>query len=302
MAAHRDQSQRHPDLRSVSAAGRNMDKLAIVRSLVGNQADHDAIQVFNGHHPQKARTRRRLAAVRLGRLQAARLRRSATPPFISLCYTCTHGPYNEPGPGFLGTAHAPFRPMGPARDDMILNGDFVDRLAIASNCSRASTPFAAKSMPRASWTAWMHFREQAFGLLTSSQLAEALDLSKEDLHALSIVTGRAIRTFSWTPTAPARAAEPVDGPPIGRGRRSRRDAQLQQVGLARRLNAEGRANNSIFLREKEDFPVFDQLRQRPGRRSARCAASTRIAASSLWASSAERRRSAPRSAATTGPR
>src|SRR5215207_280871 len=30
-----------------------MDKLAIVRSLVGNQADHDAIQVFNGHHPRK---------------------------------------------------------------------------------------------------------------------------------------------------------------------------------------------------------------------------------------------------------
>ena len=31
------------------------DKLAIVRSLVGNQAGHDAIQVFNGHHPAKAK-------------------------------------------------------------------------------------------------------------------------------------------------------------------------------------------------------------------------------------------------------
>src|SRR5262245_5323957 len=30
-----------------------MDKLVVVRSLVGNQADHDAIQVFNGHHPRK---------------------------------------------------------------------------------------------------------------------------------------------------------------------------------------------------------------------------------------------------------
>src|SRR5262249_13926178 len=29
-----------------------LDKLAIVRSLVGNQADHDAIQVFNGRHPR----------------------------------------------------------------------------------------------------------------------------------------------------------------------------------------------------------------------------------------------------------
>src|SRR5262249_23811846 len=32
----------------------NMDKLVVVRSLVGNQTDHDAIQVFNGHHPRKS--------------------------------------------------------------------------------------------------------------------------------------------------------------------------------------------------------------------------------------------------------
>ena len=29
------------------------DKLTIIRSLVGNQADHDAVQVFNGHNPEK---------------------------------------------------------------------------------------------------------------------------------------------------------------------------------------------------------------------------------------------------------
>src|SRR6266478_4555152 len=33
---------------------RIMDKLVVVRSLVGNQADHDAIQVYNGHHPRKS--------------------------------------------------------------------------------------------------------------------------------------------------------------------------------------------------------------------------------------------------------
>src|SRR5260221_14609523 len=31
---------------------RIMDKLVIVRSLVGNQADHDEIQMFNGHNPR----------------------------------------------------------------------------------------------------------------------------------------------------------------------------------------------------------------------------------------------------------
>ncbi|MFM7113193.1 MAG: DUF1501 domain-containing protein, partial [Planctomycetota bacterium] len=30
-----------------------MDKMTIIRSLVGNQSDHDAQQVFHGHHPRK---------------------------------------------------------------------------------------------------------------------------------------------------------------------------------------------------------------------------------------------------------
>ena len=32
-----------------------MDKFTIIRSLVGNQADHDAVQVFNGRDPRTAR-------------------------------------------------------------------------------------------------------------------------------------------------------------------------------------------------------------------------------------------------------
>src|SRR6188472_1229634 len=31
------------------------DKLTVIRSLVGNQHDHDAIQVFNGHDPKKSK-------------------------------------------------------------------------------------------------------------------------------------------------------------------------------------------------------------------------------------------------------
>src|SRR5579871_216855 len=37
-----------------------MDKLVVIRSLVGNQSDHDAIQVYNGHHPKKDRKSTRL--------------------------------------------------------------------------------------------------------------------------------------------------------------------------------------------------------------------------------------------------
>src|SRR5439155_633636 len=65
-----------------------MDKLAVVRSLIGNQADHDAIQVFNGFHPRRPKPNGGWPQFgsAVARLQGAD---STTPPFISLCYTCT---------------------------------------------------------------------------------------------------------------------------------------------------------------------------------------------------------------------
>src|SRR5438067_11043948 len=97
------------------------DKLVVVRSLVGNQADHDAVQVFNGHHP-----RRPIPSGGWPQFGSAVARIQgpldpATPPFISLCYTCTHRHYNEPGPGFLGASLSPFRPMGTSRVVLVLH-------------------------------------------------------------------------------------------------------------------------------------------------------------------------------------
>src|SRR5207237_537415 len=158
---------------------RMMDKLVVVRSLVGNQADHDAIQVFNGHHPRKPTPSGgwpQLGSA-VARVQGAIDR--ATPPFASVCYTCTHGPYNEPGPGFLGAAAHPFRAMGRTREDMMLRGISVDRLEERKALLKrfddmrrdADNTGALKSMDA--------FTEMAFGLLTSSKVAEALDITKE---------------------------------------------------------------------------------------------------------------------------
>ena len=105
-----------------------MDKLVVVRSLVGSQADHDAIQVYNGHHPRKPTPSGGWPQFgsAVARLQGPT--DPAVPAFASLCYTCTHGPYNEPGPGFLGPAAHPFRAMGKTREDMVLRGITLDRL------------------------------------------------------------------------------------------------------------------------------------------------------------------------------
>src|SRR5260370_24052829 len=108
----------------------------------------------------------------------------SVPPFVSLCYTCTHGPYNEPGPGFLGQSLSPFRAMGKTRDDMILRGINVERLDDRKALLKrfddmrrdADTTGAVKAMDA--------FTEQAFGLLTSSRMSEALDISKEPLKVI----------------------------------------------------------------------------------------------------------------------
>ncbi|HND51245.1 MAG TPA: DUF1501 domain-containing protein [Pirellulaceae bacterium] len=234
------------------------DKMTVIRSLVGNQHDHDAVQVFNGRDPKKPKPAGGWPqfGTMVSKLQGSALRE--TPPYVSLCYTCTHGPYNEPGPGFLGMPHSPLRPLGDTRKDMILNGVTLDRLSDRKQLLK-SFDVLRRDIDQTSMMAGLDsFTEQAMGLLTSSKLADALDLSKED--------PRVVERYG---TGDPKIMMDGNGAP----------RVPQSLLLARRLveagarvvtlnyskwdwhggtNAEGRANNSIFLREAEDFPVFDQ--------------------------------------------
>ena len=228
------------------------DKFAVVRSLVGNQAGHDAIQVFNGHHPRKPTPQGgwpQFGSV-VSKLQGAF--DVATPPFISLCYPCTHGPYNEPGPGFLGASQSPFRPMGPTRDDMVLNGVTLERLADRKSLLKSFDLFRRDVDTTTMMTGMDAFTEQAMGLLTSSRLAEALDITKEDPATIA-------RYGTGDPT------KFIDGNGAPR--------VPQSLLLARRLieagarvvtlnyskwDWHGGSYNTIFKREAEDFPIFDQ--------------------------------------------
>jgi uncharacterized protein (DUF1501 family) len=237
---------------------RLMDKLVIVRSVVGNQSDHDAIQVFNGHHPRKPTAAGgwpQLGSA-VARLQGPAER--GTPPFISLCYTCTHGPYNEPGPGFLGTSFAPFRPTGPARNDMVLHGVTLSGLADRKTLLRSFDHFRREADATGMARGMDAFTEQAFGLLTSSRLAEALDLSREDPR----VVGR-YGTGNPKVFMDGNGAPRVPQSLLMARRLIEAGARVVTLNYSKwdwhgGKNAEGRADNSIFLREAEDFPIFDQ--------------------------------------------
>jgi hypothetical protein len=231
---------------------RIMDKLVVVRSLVGNQADHDAIQVFNGHHPRKPTPSGgwpQLGSV-VAKTQGPADR--ATPPFISLCYTCTHGPYNEPGPGFLGASFAPFRPMGPSRDDMMLRGITMDRLAERKTLLRSFDSLRRDIEAGGMMKGMDHFNQQAFGLLTSSRLATALDLSKEDPRVVARYGTGNPKIFMDENGAP-RVPQSL----LMARRLIEAGARVVTLNYSK-WDWHGGSYGTIFKREAEDFPPFDQ--------------------------------------------
>jgi hypothetical protein len=237
---------------------RMMDKLAVVRSLVGNQADHDAIQVYNGHDPKKPKPAGGWPQFGSAVAKLQGPAHPAVPPFVSVCYTCTHGPYNEPGPGFLGQALSPFRVMGEVRNDMTLRGINVDRLADRKTLLSRFDSIRRDADATGAVKGMDAFTQQAFGLLTSSRMAEALDISKEPRKVIDRYGTGDPKVFM-----DANGAPRVPQSLLLARRLVEAGARVVTLNYSKwdwhgGKNAVGRADNSIFLREQEDFPVFDQ--------------------------------------------
>ena len=191
-----------------------MDKLAIVRSLYGARNDHNLHQCLTGWetHPQQGDSPSfgvyphggwpSIGAV------AAKVQgpvNSAVPPFMSLtpknAESTTRASLSQPG--FLGMGYAGFEPNRRKRNDnvyksgvqgealhrqkeqpadIVLKGITLDRLAdrmsLHASLDRFRRDVDASGMIDGMDVA----RRQAFGILTSSQLGEALDWKSENLE------------------------------------------------------------------------------------------------------------------------
>jgi len=223
-----------------------MDKLAIIRSVVGATGSHDAFQCVTG------RSKRNMPPGGWPSLGSALSRlegpaQPGIPAFVGLSPKMGHIQWSDNGdPGFLGPEHAPFKPNGRGKDDLVLQDITLERLNDRRGLLTSFDNFRRTADHSGAIEGMDKFTQEAFGVLTSSQLAKALDLSAED---------PAVRDRYGRGSAKLQA----DGGP----------KLLDQFLMARRLVESGVRcvtlgfsrwdwHSDNFKRAREDFPMLDQ--------------------------------------------
>ena len=159
-----------------------MDKCIPLRSLYGSpNGSHDSFICYTGHSfvNQPPGDWPSMGAV-VSKAQGAT--NVSVPPFVGLSPNTGHPPYGSPGhPGFLGISHGAFRPSGPSRANMKLNsGITLGRLGNRKQLLTSLDAFRRSHSENSSLAGLDDLNRQALDILTSSRLADALDLSKED--------------------------------------------------------------------------------------------------------------------------
>lgn len=157
------------------------DKFAAIRSVVGCAGGHDGYQCTSGWD------RRNLSDLG-GRPSigscVTKLRgpvEPGIPAFVALADRTQHVQWSEGGgPGFLGAAYKSFKPQGDGMADMRLVDVTLERLQNRKSLLKGLDTIRREVDATGTMVGMDAFAEAAFGVLTSSKLVEALDISKED--------------------------------------------------------------------------------------------------------------------------
>ncbi len=153
------------------------DKFTAIRSVIGSDGGHDGHQCMTGWSRRAVVSGTTYPAIGAAASKILGPVDRSIPVTVGLAEPTSHMPWSEAGgAGYLGETHKPFKPNGEMMKDLKLNLD-VDRFR-----SRKELLSGFASVRNGIDRAVVDdlFVEEAFGVLTSSALVDALDLSKED--------------------------------------------------------------------------------------------------------------------------
>lgn len=229
-----------------------LDRWAVIRTLVGSEGRHAAFQCNTGW-PTKEQPTGGWPA--LGSA-VAKLQGSAEPgipPFVSLSTKMKNDAWGDPGqPGFLGQAYAPFAPNRGGAGTLTLGSLTAEQLNDRRALVQQLDTFKRSADATGAISGLDAYQQQAFGILTSGKLAEALDLSRED-PAVRERYGRG---------SPENAGYGDAGPLMNEYLLSARrlvEAGVRVVSLAYgRWDWHGRPHGTNFDNARDHLPVLDQ--------------------------------------------
>jgi len=151
------------------------DKFTAIRSVVGCKGSHDGYQCMSGWGREEvASGSQKYPAVGSVASKVLGFVDRSVPVAIGLAEPTQHKQWSEVGSaGYLGHSHKAFQPNNEMMEDLILK---IKRDRFNSRKNLLDTLSGLNTVLNNTDT----FTEEAFGVLTSSKLLKALDLSKED--------------------------------------------------------------------------------------------------------------------------
>ena len=157
------------------------DKFSVIRSLAGISEEHTNTQSDTGWPENTLKSiggHPSIGSVMSKMWGAAQFTaQGSAPTFVDLTHTSK--------PGFLGQVHGPFVPDGVGRQNLSLNQQVTlqrldDRKALLAGLTSVRQGTDSRGM----MTALDSFTERAVNLITSGEVAKALDLRREDPRLL----------------------------------------------------------------------------------------------------------------------
>jgi len=161
----------------------HMDKAAIIRSMVGAAGGHDAFQCTTGWVPSNMANMGGRPSIGSVASKVQGTVDPSVPAFVGLAAKTAHLPWSDCGrPGYLGHAYAAFKPDGPGMANLRLNGISTDQLSDRRRLLGCFDGLRREIDGNGTLQAMDAATERAMGVLTSSRLLEALDVSREPQH------------------------------------------------------------------------------------------------------------------------